>query len=125
MKKTGIALSIILLAGAISPVNAAYPYHNCKQYIQSGKWIKRFGEMTLSVVPTDCGRSIHPRETKKAFAELYSKFGHDKDWYNTQGMRTQFSCHLAIARYKPEWNLDPYRKSVGYKATEEAGCNPH
>lgn len=124
--KTGIAaLSLILLAGALSPTDAAYPYRNCKQYIKSAKWIKRFGEMSLSVVPTDCGRSIHPRETKRAFNELYRKHVHDKNWYNTQSMRNQFSCHLAIARHKPEWNLEPYRKDVGYKATQAANCNPH
>ncbi|EFE97284.1 DUF2599 domain-containing protein [Serratia odorifera] len=125
MKKWAWFFSGVLASCFAWPASADYPYRNCQRYIKSASWIERYGEMTLAVIPTDCGRSIYSRETDRAFAELVNKFGKDKYWRNTRGMRDQFACHYSIARKKQVWNLDPYRKDVGYEATEKAGCNPH
>ena len=94
-----------------------------QDYIQSGEWVYRYNEWTLSLTPTDCGRNIAPSQTPNMFYEISKKFAGSPYWSNTRGMINQLTCHLAIARYKQEWNLDPWRPYVGYSKTAAAGCN--
>ncbi|PQQ29367.1 DUF2599 domain-containing protein [Photorhabdus hindustanensis] len=126
MKRIGFVLLVLFFGMAVFPASANNGHNNCRHgpYIESGKWIKRFGKMTLAVVPTKCGRNLHFGRTNEAFKELERKFSNSPHWYNTKGMRNQFDCHVDIARNKDKWNLDPYRKHVGYSATKKAGCNP-
>ncbi len=58
------------------------------------------------------------------FYEIAKKFSGSPYWKNTRGMINQLTCHLAIAREKDKWNLEPFRPYVGYAATVAAGCNP-
>lgn len=109
---------------------------NCAEYIQSGTWnymfIKdpnyetnyQFNEWRLSLVPTSCGRTIDSSETAYMFYEIVKKFGQNEHWTNNRGMINQLTCHLAIARNKDTWNLEPWRPYVGYDKTVAAGCNP-
>ncbi|MGV7960851.1 DUF2599 domain-containing protein [Photorhabdus tasmaniensis] len=132
MKRIGFVLLVLFFGMAVFPASADYGHRDCRHgpYIKSGEWVPRFGKMTLAVVPTKCSRNIRFSETgkakakEKAFEELKHKFGKSRYWYNTKGMRNQFDCHVDIASKKDKWNLDPYRKYVGYAATKKAGCNP-
>ncbi|WP_296178836.1 DUF2599 domain-containing protein [Pseudomonas sp. UBA1879] len=94
-----------------------------QDYIQKGEWVYRDNEWTLSLTPTDCGRNIGPSQTPNMFYEISKKFAGSPYWSNTRGMINQLTCHLAIARDKPEWNLDPWRPYVGYSKTAAAKCN--
>lgn len=108
----------------------------CPEYIQSGTWVYmfikdpsyetnyQFNEWALSLTPTSCGRYIDPSETAYMFYEIVKKFGRNEHWANNGGMINQLTCHLAIARDKETWNLEPWRPYVGYDKTVSAGCNP-
>lgn len=103
---------------------------NCTAYIDTGKWVYRysdnyaFNEWMLSLTPTPCGRYIDSTETANMFYEIVKKFGQSEHWTNNRGMINQLTCHLAHAREKPEWNIEPWRPYVGYALTEKALCNP-
>lgn len=101
---------------------------SCPQYIKTGQWVYRSAanihEWALSLTPSICGRYIDPSETGLMFYEIVKKFGQSPYWTNNRGMINQLVCHLANAREKPEWNLEPFRPYVGYTDTVKAGCNP-
>jgi Protein of unknown function (DUF2599) len=119
--------AIVIVMGCIFTLHcfAEEPVHKqaCSSYIQSGKWVYRFNEWTLELVPTACGRAILADETGLMFYEIARKFSGSPYWTNDRGMINQLVCHLVIARNKEEWNLDPWRPYVGYHNTEAAGCN--
>lgn len=124
MNNAKIIVFIIGLGWALSSL-ATEPARapTCMNYVERGQWVYRYHEWTLEIVPTECGRKIGPEETAYTFFEIAKKFSGDKYWTNTRGMINQLTCHYAIARDKPEWNLDPWRPYVGHAATVTAGCN--
>ncbi|MDR6959086.1 hypothetical protein J2W43_003073 [Pseudomonas brassicacearum] len=101
-------------------------------YIKYARWIKRYDpgskkeEWSLSVVPTDKGREARAESTEAVYAELLKRYGDDPRWVNNDGggMRRQLVCHLVISRYKPEWNMEPFRPNVSHDSAVAAGCNP-
>jgi len=95
----------------------------CVKYIQSAHWVYREYEWTFSITPTPCARKTLPEATPFIWDELTRDYSNSRYWQNTHGMRHQLICHLAIARDKPEWNLEPWRPDVGYAKTLAAGCN--
>ncbi|BBP64709.1 hypothetical protein PHLH5_22500 [Pseudomonas sp. Cab53] len=103
----------------------------CAQYIESAAWSERYdpgtqrNEWSLSVIPTECGRAIQSNQTNAEYAELVQKFGNDWQWkyHDGGGMRRQLVCHLAIARSKTPWNLEPYRPDVSHEVSIQNGCN--
>ncbi|GEM_PF-2552644 len=94
-----------------------------QEYIQKGEWVYRYNEWTLSLTPTTCGRQINATQTPNMFYEIVKKFAGSPYWANTRGMINQLTCHLVIARNKPEWNLDPWRPYVGHDRSVAEGCN--
>ncbi|WP_353227033.1 DUF2599 domain-containing protein [Pseudomonas qingdaonensis] len=104
----------------------------CTRYFESGQWSYRYdpgirkNAWTLELTPTYCGRRIRQDETNAAYAELYKRYGSDWRWRldNGGGMRRQLVCHLATARYKKTWNLEPFRPDVSHRVSVAAGCNP-
>ncbi|MCD5972071.1 DUF2599 domain-containing protein [Pseudomonas quasicaspiana] len=120
-------ISIVLLANMAWAVNASADdsktLPTCMVYIDHGTWVYRYQEWTLEIVPTPCGRNVGADETAYTFFEIAKKFSGSEHWGNTRGMINQLTCHYAIARNKPEWNLDPWRPYVGHAATVEASCN--
>jgi hypothetical protein len=140
MKSSMRFIAALLASAAALQLSAAevalkQPLHpsvsqNCSEYIQSGKWAYRFSseypfnEWMLSLTPSECGRYIDASETAYMFYEIVKKFGQSEHWSNNRGMINQLTCHLAIAREKPEWNLEPWRPYVGYNKTVSASCNP-
>lgn len=109
----------------------------CTQYVADGSgWHWYYNEWSLKIIPTSCGRQIGTSETPMMFYEIVQKFGDPEKfgsppdavndrWKNAKGMMNQLTCHLVIARNKPEWNLEPYRPWVGHDATVAADCNPY
>jgi len=114
---------------ASAPINteaSALGYSNkqtCPEYILAGQWMYRYNEWTLALTPTPCGRAITSDETAFMFYEIAKKFSGSIYWQNTRGMINQLTCHLTIARNKPEWNLDPWRPYVGHNLTVAEECN--
>lgn len=49
------------------------------------------------------------------------KHKNDKDWYNTDGLYSQYMCHCLFVSFKDPWNLEPARKDT---ATPFNRCNP-
>ncbi|MCO7504417.1 MULTISPECIES: DUF2599 domain-containing protein [Pseudomonas] len=104
----------------------------CTRYFESGQWSYRYdpgirkNAWTLELTPTYCGRRIRQDETNAAYTELYKRYGSDWRWRldNGGGMRRQLVCHLATARYKKTWNLEPFRPDVSHRVSVAAGCNP-
>lgn len=104
----------------------------CTSYIASASWLLRYDpgtnkeQWTLSVIPTACGRLIGPDKTDAAYQELVQKYANDPQWKNNDGggMRRQFVCHLAIAKNKAEWNLEPFRPNVSHETAVAEKCNP-
>lgn len=136
MKALALASFTLFFSLTVNTVNAAngtprntdYATYTPKctgnqEYIQSGKWVYRFNEWTLELIPTACGRYVDATQTPNMFYEIAKKFAGSPYWSNTRGMINQLTCHLAIARDKQEWNLDPWRPYVGYSNTAAAGCN--
>ncbi|MED7666296.1 DUF2599 domain-containing protein [Pseudomonas moraviensis subsp. stanleyae] len=95
----------------------------CNRYIQNAYWFYRDYQWALAIVPTPCARRTQEPGTPFIWDELSRDYSNSHYWQNNHGMRHQLICHLAIARDKPEWNLEPWRPDVGYQRTLEAGCN--
>ncbi|MFJ2466955.1 MULTISPECIES: DUF2599 domain-containing protein [unclassified Pseudomonas] len=95
----------------------------CNKYIESAHWFYRDYQWSFSITPTPCARRTLESGTAYLWNELTRDYSNSRYWQNTHGMRHQLICHLAIARDKPEWNLEPWRPDVGYAKTLAAGCN--
>lgn len=95
----------------------------CVKYVEGAQWIYRDYEWSFSITPTPCARRTPPEGTPYLWDELTRDYSNSRYWNNTHGMRHQLICHLAIARDKPQWNLEPWRPDVGYEKTLAAGCN--
>ncbi|WP_259741208.1 DUF2599 domain-containing protein [Pseudomonas fluorescens] len=95
----------------------------CHKYIAGAHWFYRDYQWSLSITPTPCARRTLEPSTAYLWDELTRDYSNSRYWQNTHGMRHQLICHLAIARDKPQWNLEPWRPDVGYAKTLEAGCN--
>ncbi|KAA0979164.1 DUF2599 domain-containing protein [Pseudomonas sp. ANT_J28] len=80
-------------------------------------------EWSFSITPTPCARRTPPEGTPYLWDELTRDYSNSCYWKNTHGMRHQLICHLAIARDKPQWNLEPWRPDVRYEKTLAASCN--
>ncbi|WP_287812719.1 DUF2599 domain-containing protein, partial [Pseudomonas sp.] len=76
--------------------------------------------------PTACARTNIPA-AERAFGvdELFQKWATDARFTNPSGMRDQYVCHMKNAPGEQEWNLEPWRPSVGAANTEAAYCNPN
>ncbi|AIR89676.1 DUF2599 domain-containing protein [Pseudomonas cremoricolorata] len=113
---------------------------SCKSYIDKAQWIQRDdpylgkGVWSLSVTPTDCGRTIKEDQTDAMYAELVSKYANDPRWSGADyggGMRRQLVCHMALVdngrevRNKGSFNLEPVRPDVSHQASLKQGCNPY
>ncbi len=95
----------------------------CVKYVESAQWVYRDYRWSFSITPTPCARRTQPEGTAFLLDELSRDYSNSRFWKNNHGMRHQLICHLAIARDKPQWNLEPWRPDVGYAKTLEAGCN--
>lgn len=142
LRQAGHSVPIVQLDFSVPPVerfsfsqadqSEAYDSSQCAHYIDSVAWIERYdpgtnkNEWSLSVVPTECGRNIQSDQTNRAYDELVSRFRNDGQWKNNDGggMRRQLICHLAIARTKTTWNLEPFRPDVSHEVAINNGCNP-
>ena len=140
--KTTLTLSLACLvclpaAAQNTSTSPAPATRACADYVdrgQSGWFVNHEDKIALRIVPTACGRLIGPDDTPHMFYEIVKTFGDPEDlgsvpspgdrWKNVKGMINQLTCHLRIARDKPEWNLEPYRPWVGDGDTEATGCNP-
>lgn len=119
---------------AIYPATAA---PRCGRYIQSANWITRYDVgfqkdiVSLSIVPTDCGRSAQADQTNHFFNEMVAGFYLSPEWINNRdngttniaAMRRQLICHFTVARSKPSYNLEPSRPLTSQGETNAAGCN--
>lgn len=127
-----ITLTSVLAALAIAhcpatlavsqPTNPAIE-PSCPEYITKGEWVYRYNEWVLSLTPSVCGRQIDSTETGLMFYEIVRKFSGSRFWANDRGLVNQLTCHLVIARNKPEWNLEPWRPYVGHNETVAQQCN--
>ncbi|MBC3376797.1 DUF2599 domain-containing protein [Pseudomonas sp. SWRI92] len=103
----------------------------CKRYIDSASWEKRFDPglnsqaWTLSVIPTDCGRSIGPGQTEAFYSELSNDYGSSAEWKERDGggMRRQLVCLISTVRTKDVWNFEPFRPDTTHEKAVAAGCN--
>ncbi|MEK1841739.1 MAG: DUF2599 domain-containing protein [Pseudomonas sp.] len=95
----------------------------CVKYVESAQWVYRDYQWSFSITPTPCARRTQPEGTPFLWDELSRDYSNSSYWQNTHGLRHQLICHLAIARDKPQWNLEPWRPDVGYAQTLAAGCN--
>lgn len=103
----------------------------CKRYIDSASWEKRFDPglnaqaWTLSVIPTDCGRSIGPEQTEAFYSEMLRSYGSSTEWREQDGggMRRQLVCLISTVRTKDVWNLEPFRPDTTHEKAVAAGCN--
>lgn len=95
----------------------------CVKYVESAQWVYRDYQWSFFITPTPCARRTPPEGTVFLWDELTRDYSNSRYWENTHGLRHQLICHLAIARDKPQWNLEPWRPDVGYAKTLEASCN--
>ncbi|MHC8333199.1 DUF2599 domain-containing protein [Pseudomonas sp. LB3P25] len=95
----------------------------CAKYIETAEWFRRDYEWSIAITPTPCARETQPEQTPFLWDELTRDYSNSRYWKNTHGLRHQLICHLAIARDKPQWILEPWRPDVGYEKTLAAGCN--
>ncbi|URL58882.1 DUF2599 domain-containing protein [Luteibacter flocculans] len=134
----GALLNELLFARGERLAAAAPREGSCSSYVNTAesRWfVDQWGETSLRIVPTACGRRIGPSDTPHMFYEIVKLYGDPEQfgsgprpsdrWKNVKGMINQLTCHLRIARDKDEWNLEPYRPWVGDDATDNAGCNPY
>lgn len=108
---------------AVSGESTIVIVERCNRYIENAHWFYRDYQWSLSITPTTCARRTLESSTPFIWDELSRDYSNSRYWQNTHGMRHQLICHLATARDKPEWNLEPWRPDVGYAKTVEAGCN--
>lgn len=124
-----VSLGVAICLASPSHVQAATQdsemviVERCNKYIEKARWFRRDYEWVLSITPTPCARRTQSGTTPFLMDELLRDYSNSRYWKNTHGLRHQLICHLAIARDKPEWNIEPWRPDVGYKITLEAGCN--
>lgn len=85
----------------------------CFKYIENAQWVYRDYQWVLSITPTACARRTLPDATPFLLDQLNRDYSNSRYWTNPHGMRHQVICHLAIARDKPEWNIEPWRPDVG------------
>ncbi|HXR00907.1 MAG TPA: DUF2599 domain-containing protein, partial [Pseudomonas sp.] len=95
----------------------------CATYVDSGAWVYRDYEWTLSLTPSECSRSIDSSQTAYMFFEIVKKFAGSPYWRNDRGMINQLTCHMLIAKDKDQWNLEPWRPFVGHTETVAQRCN--
>lgn len=101
-------------------------------FFSSGQWITRDGVKSLSLTRrTDNGSWNSSSGSigatligEMAWETVYNRFRYQSCWYNTNGLKDQFMCHVSWAMNKSPWNLEPSRPDVGYAATVAASCNP-
>ncbi|MGH3783284.1 MAG: DUF2599 domain-containing protein [Pseudonocardiaceae bacterium] len=96
--------------------------------IQNASWERHRDGWTLMVTPTSWARKnfFNPQVGDAGWAELYSKYK-DKGrgiHVNLNGMKDQFRCHAEFASQKPTWDLEEWRRDVGYVKTVNEECNP-
>ncbi|CAI8893927.1 DUF2599 domain-containing protein [Pseudomonas sp. IT-232MI5] len=125
---TGLGMATPSLQAASAPSAVAGEsiiviVERCNRYIERAHWFYRDYQWALSITPTPCARRTLESATPFIWDELSRDYSNSRYWRNTHGMRHQLICHLAIARDKPEWNLEPWRPDVGYAKTLAAGCN--
>lgn len=114
----------------------------CTSYIKSAKWERREdpnipnNPYSLMITPTECGRKMTKPQQAAAYAELYAKYGTDKEWNPDNGsMYQQFVCHLEWSgtvegkrvetRNKSTWNLEPVRPRASWDDVFKEACNPY
>jgi hypothetical protein len=90
-------------------------------YISHVSWFRRPQGWTLGVVPTKFGRVTSFAARGSAWREVQVKA---RSALN-RSMYLQFVCHADWAPpWRPSWNLDTWRRDVGYWSTVRARCNP-
>jgi len=123
-------------AEADQAIYAAGP-NTCAKYFESAEWIVRHdGALgkdipALSIVPSQCGRSIGADQVSNFMNELISRYYTDPQWIgnadntttHVEAVRRQLVCHLEIAPGKDRYNLEPSRPLISQAATNAAGCN--
>lgn len=103
------------------------PSARCANYFDSANWITRGTMVSLSVVPSACGRYVGDADLDNAIAELMHKHGLDSQWTVNDGggMRAQLECVSRYARDFAQWNLEPFRPKLSSEETRLASCNPN
>ncbi|MBV6286102.1 DUF2599 domain-containing protein [Pseudomonas aegrilactucae] len=104
----------------------AAPSARCANYFDSANWITRGTMVSLSVVPSACGRYVGDADLDNAIAELMHKHGLDSQWTTNDGggMRAQLECVSRYARDFAQWNLEAFRPKLSSEETRLASCNP-
>lgn len=106
-------------AAAVFPVTADPTI--CGNKIDRVTFGNRNGGRTMFVRPTGCGRWWNGWS---GWEEAQREGGR---WYSgAQGrsMWNQYICHFDWVPFKSTWNLDEWRRDVGYLSTVRHGCNP-
>lgn len=119
----GISYPLYAQTATQAPDRYIITVERCVKYVESAQWVYRDYQWSFSITPTPCARETQPEATPFLWDELSRDYSNSRYWKNTHSMRHQLICHLAIARDKPQWNLEPWRPDVGYAKTLAAGCN--
>lgn len=99
-------------------------------YFTKVEWIKRNGEISLSIYPKSPIKlseveKVDIKHVERSFELLKDRYGTDIEWDNTESLGVQYRCHVQFARDKKvPWNIEPHRTETDYTATVFAGCNP-
>lgn len=86
-----------------------------RDYFHSVSWIKRNGVWSLSLNPKNNLRFTPHAKTvtaKLAWGVIWRNYAGDKRWNykNKSSMLSQYRCHIALAKFKSRWNLEPSKK---------------
>ena len=124
------AAAIVASASTLATANiaAADPLPG-PPYVDHVEWVHWGDLSSLRVYPTESARveagQLGTRtQADEAWTEILA-LAPDAD---LAGMRAQFLCHWQLAEFaqpgKQSWNLEPWRREVGYRDMLAAGCNP-
>ena len=91
--------------------SASYDY-DLNNYFNSVEWINRDGVQSLSMDPKNNVRMSSPNlyTARMAWYTISRNFSNDWRQDNTDSMKRQFDCHVALAKYKSRWNIEPSKK---------------
>lgn len=82
-----------------------------KDYFEKSYWITRDGEISLSIYPINLAWSTSQIET--TWDIIRGVHESDREWDNTQTMRSQYWCHVNFAgSMKTPWNIEPWKTSI-------------
>lgn len=84
-------------------------YWRQREYKELG-WRKAW---CLTLIPNrNRSYGIFQTDNEIAWSYVVARFSNDYRWNNESIMRRQFMCHCRYARYKSDWNIEPWRTSM-------------